>query len=67
MKISKYILCLLISVVSVMSVAAESPNRLKWRQVAKITDRDFFKTLEAERIARQVLAYQRVTGGCPKI
>lgn len=66
MKISKYILCLLISMVSVMSVAAESPNRLKWRQVAKITDRDFFKTPEAERIARQVLAYQRVTGGWPK-
>lgn len=56
----------LICVVLLSMSAIAAPHRPFRRNMLKETSETFLKSEEAKRIAAQVIAYQRVTGGWPK-
>lgn len=62
----RFLLILMLSALSVLPSFSANPGQKKWKNVAKITKPEFYRSPEAARIGRQVLAYQRVTGGWPK-
>ena len=65
---SRKIITILVCVCAWM-VASHSSAQIhpqQWKNTLRQTDEAFFKTDEASRIGKQLMLYQRVTGGWPK-
>ena len=63
-KLLSILLCVCAWMTSVPSAA--QIHSQQWKYVLRQTDEAFFKTDEARRIGKQLMLYQRVTGGWPK-
>lgn len=71
--LKKVLGCCICSIIATAGFAQQSihPKDYKytsgeWKQIVRNSPDDFFRTDEAKRIAGNVLAYQRETGGWPK-
>ncbi|MCH5326089.1 MAG: pectate lyase [Duncaniella sp.] len=63
------LICKFLSIVAVVGLCvatAVAAPKSKQRNLLRKTDKEFFKTELADKIGRQVVAYQRCTGGWPK-
>lgn len=71
--LKKVLVCCICSIIATVGFAQQQINPKdykytsnEWKQIARNSPDDFFRTDEAKRIADNVIAYQRVTGGWPK-